>query len=203
MTGPARWIGLPLTALVAVAIVLTVQLANGGGRYEPLRPADPCLDREVTTQATGIEGLTERLVLLGIDDAACTLGVSREELTLDLAQPGERTDAEIAALRAGMTSAVGRMADYGTLPPASALVDEALEAADLNRFLKAGIRALPDRVVDAALKTDDVLVRAIADLDLRRVLENLDDPDDLDEQVEEAVTQAVRDSLTERLRSLL
>lgn len=203
MTGPARWIGLPLTALVAVAIVLTVQLANGGGRYEPLRPADPCLDREVTTQATGIEGLTERLVLLGIDDAACTLGVSREELTLDLAQPGERTDAEIAALRAGMTSAVGRMADDGTLPPASALVDEALEAADLNRFLKAGIRALPDRVVDAALKTDDVLVRAIADLDLRRVLENLDDPDDLDEQVEEAVTQAVRDSLTERLRSLL
>ena len=41
------------------------------------------------------------------------------------------------------------------------------------------IRALPDSVIDAALKTDDVLTRAIDDLDLRSLLANLDDQDDL------------------------
>ena len=83
------------------------------------------------------------------------------------------------------------------------LVDEALDNADLNGFLEAAIRALPDSVVNAALKTDDVLVRAIDDLDLRALLANVDDPDELNAQVEAAVTRAVQDSLTDRLRDLL
>jgi len=58
-------------------------------------------------------------------------------------------------------------------------------------------------VVDAVLETDQVLVRTIEDLDLREVLANLDDPDDLDRQMEAAVTQAVRDTLVDRLRDLL
>ena len=95
------------------------------------------------------------------------------------------------------------MKDDGSLPPASDLVDEALESADLNGFLKAAIRALPDSVIDAALKTDDVLIRTINDLDLRALLANLDDQDDLNQQVEAAVTQAVKDSLAARLRDLL
>ena len=100
-------------------------------------------------------------------------------------------------------SAVGEMKDDGSLPPASELVDEALDSADLNGFLKTLIRRLPDSVVDAALKTDDVLTRAIDDLDLRALLTNLDDQDDLNEQVEAAVTRAVRESLVARLRDLL
>ena len=91
----------------------------------------------------------------------------------------------------------------GSLPPASDLVDEALESADLNDFVKTLIRALPDSVVDAALKTDDILTRTIDDLDLREVLANLDDQNDLNQQVEAAVTQAVKDSLADRLRDLL
>ena len=158
---------------------------------------------EVTSRADGIEGLTERLVLLGIDGAACQLQVSREALTLELARPGTRTEAEIDALREGLLSAVRRMKDDGSLPPASDLVDEALESADLNDFLKTLIRALPDSVVDAALKTDDILNRTIDDLDLRALLANLDDQHDLNQQVEAAVTQAVKDSLADRLRDLL
>ena len=150
-----------------------------------------------------MDGLTERLVLLGIDDAACTLGVSREALTLELAQPGPRTDEEIDALRGGLLSAVGRMQEDGSLPPASALVDEALDNADLNDFLETLIRALPDSVIDAAVKTDDVLLRAIDDLDLRTLLANLDDQNDLNAQVNAAVTQAVKDSLLARLDDLL
>ena len=95
------------------------------------------------------------------------------------------------------------MKEDGTLPQASDLVDEALDNADLNRFLEAAIRALPDSVINAAVKIDDVLIRAINDLDLRTVLANLDSQDDLDQQVEAAITQAVKDSLAARLRGLL
>jgi hypothetical protein len=203
MSRLARLVGLPVVALVLVGGVLGVQVAQGGGDFEPLQPADPCTERTVTSRADGIDGLTERLVLLGIDGAACRLGVSREALTLELAQPGTRSDAEIDALHDGLLSAVQRMKDDGTLPPASDLVDEALDSADLNGFLEAAIRALPDSVVDAGLKTDDVLTRAIEDLDLRALLENLDDQDDLDQQLDAAITQAVKDSLAARLRELL
>jgi hypothetical protein len=203
MTDVRRLAGLPIVAVVMVSGVLGVQVANGGGSFEPLQPADPCVERTVTSRADGIDGLTERLVLLGIDGAACQLGVSREALTLELAQPGTRTDAEIEALRQGLLSAVQRMKDDGTLPPASDLVDDALDDADLNGLLEAAIRALPDSVVDSALQTDDVLTRAIDDLDLRALLANLDDQDDLNQQVEAAVTQAVKDSLAARLRDLL
>lgn len=203
MSRVPRWAALPVAALILVTGVVGVQLANGGGTYEPLRPADACVERPVTSRAEGIEGLTERLVLLGVNDAACILGVSRESLTLRLAQPGTRTDAEIDALRKGLRSAVRTMKTDGTLPRASQLVDEALESADLNGLLVRAIRALPDSVVDGALKTDDVLDRAIDDLDLEALLADLDDQDDLEREVEKAVTQAVKDSLEARVRSLL
>jgi hypothetical protein len=203
MTGLARLVGMPAAALVMVSGVLGVQLANGGGSFEPLRSADPCVAREVTSRADGMDGLTERLVLLGIDAAACRLHVSREALTLELAQPGIRTDAEIDALHEGLLSAVQRMKDDGTLPPASDLVDEALDNADLNGFLEAAIRALPDSVVNAALKIDDVLTRTINDLDLRTILANLNNEDDLYQQINAAVEEAVKDSLADRLRDLL
>lgn len=199
----ARLVGMPVVALVLVGGVLGVQLANGGGEFEPLRPPDACAERPVTSQSDGIDGLTERLVLIGVNDAACILGVSREELTLELAQPGERTDAQIDALRQGLKSAVGRLEDDGSLPKASELTDEALDSADLNRFLEAAIRAIPDSLIDKGLKTDDVLDRAIDDLDLRELLGNLDDPDELDQQVEDAITDAVKGSLADRLKNLL
>jgi len=198
-----RLLALPAFALVLVSGVLGIQLAHGGGSYEPLKSADPCAVRHVTSQADGIDGLTERLVLLGLDGAACRLGVSREALTLELARPGPRSDARVDALRAGLLDAVEQMKSDGTLPPASDLVDEALDNSDLNGFVKAAIRALPDSVIDSALKTDDVLDRTIADLDLRGLLANLDDEKDLDARLDAAVTQAVKDSLTARLRGLI
>jgi hypothetical protein len=203
VNGWPRWVALPVAAVILVVGVIGVQLANGGGTYEPLRPADACVERTVISRADGIEGLTERLVLLGVDDAACTLGVSREALTLQLAQSGERTDAEIDALRQGLHSAVDRMKADGSLPEASELGDEALDSANLNGLLERAVRALPDSIINRALKTDDVLDRAIDDLDLRALLTNLDDQDDLEQQVEQAVTQAVKDSLEARLRGLL
>lgn len=190
-------------AVVLVATVLGVQVAKGGGTFEPLRTADPCAQREVSSRSDGIEGLTERLVLLGVDNAACSLGISREELTLQLGQPGVRTDEQVDALQKGLKTAVREMKKDGSLPPASDLVDEALATADLNKFVKRIILALPASVIDKALKTDDVLIRTIDDLDVREVLGNLTDADDLNRQVEVAVTQAVKDSLTARVKDLV
>ncbi len=203
MSARLRTLSLPAAAVVLVVGVLGTQLANGGGTFEPLRPADACSARLVISRAEGIDGLTERLVLLGVADAACTLGVSREALTLELAGSSDRTEAEVDALRGGLLAAVEQLDDDGSLPPASELVDEALDAADLNRFLELTLRALPDSIIDGALKTDDVLVRAINDLDLRELLGNLDDQGDLDRQIEAAVTEAVKASLLDRLRNLI
>lgn len=198
-----RALGLPAVAAVLVGGVLAVQVAYGGGSFEPLRPADPCAARTVVSHSAGIEALTERLVLIAVDRAACRLDVSREAFLLDVAGGGTRTDAEIDALRDGLHDAVQQMKADGTLPPASDLVDEALDSADLNGFLEAVIRALPDSAIDAALKTDDVLDRAIDDLDLRALLGDLDDQGDLEARVEVAVGQAVKDSLVARVQGLV
>jgi hypothetical protein len=198
-----RAVALLVIAVALVSGVLGVQIANGGGDFAPTRPASPCAQRSVTSVSNGIEGLGERLVLLGLDGAACRLGVTREALTLELAQSREPTDAQVAALRAGLLEAVQRMKADGTLPPASELTDEALDNSNLNGFLKAAIRALPDSLINGALKTDDVLRRTINDLDLRALLANLNDPDQLTHQINTAVTDAVKKSLIARLRDLI
>ena len=203
MSARLRVGALPAVALVLVSGVLAVQVAYGGGTFEPLQPSDPCVARTVTSESDGIDALTERLVLIGLDNTACDLGVSREALTLQLAQSGARTEDETEALRQGLLAAVDQMAADGSLPPASELADEALENAGLSTFVTALVRAIPDSVIDAALKTDDVLTRAINDLDLNALLANLNDPDELNGQVEVAITQAVKDSLIARLRDLV
>jgi hypothetical protein len=198
-----RAVALPVIAAALVVGVLGVQLAHGGGDFVPLAPANPCAVRSATSVSTGIDGLTERLVLLGLDGAACRLGISREALTLQLAQSSEPTDPQVNALRAGLLEAVDRMQQDGSLPPASQLVDEALDSSDLNGFVKGLIRALPDSVINQALKTDDVLRRTINGLDLRTLLANVNNPDDLTRQINAAVTTAVEQALVARLRDLL
>jgi hypothetical protein len=70
-----------LVALAAVAVVLVPYVALGGGTYEPAPVADPCTAREERA-ADGLSEVLEQIVLTGLDDAACDLGVSREELVL-------------------------------------------------------------------------------------------------------------------------
>jgi hypothetical protein len=149
--------------------------------------------------STGIEGLGERLVLIGLDGAACRLHVTRESLVLDLATQKSPTNPQVNAVRAGLLAAVQRMKANGTLPLASNLTDEALDQADLPGFVKTLIKALPDSVIDGALKTDDVLRRTIENLDVRAVLSNLSDPDALNREIGAAVTQAVKDAIVAAL----
>ena len=199
----ARALAFPVVAAVLVSGVLGVQLANGGGDFVPARSAPPCAHRAVTSVSTGIEGLSEQLVLIGLDGAACRLHVTREALALDLAESRTPTDAQVNAVRAGLLDAVNRLKAEGKLPPASQLTDEALDNSNLNGLVKAAIRALPDSLINSLLKTDDVLRRTINDLDIRSMLTNLNDPDQLSQQINAAVTKAVKESLVARLRGLL
>jgi hypothetical protein len=198
-----RRAALPVIGSALIGVVLGVQVVRGGGDFVPLAPLNPCSVRSATSVSTGIDGLSERLVLLGLDRAACRLGVTREALLLRLAQQREPSDAQVNALRVGLNQAVDQMKQDGALPPASDLTDQALGRSNLNGLLKAAIRALPTSVIDNAVKTDDVLHRTIDNLDLRALLTNLSNPDLLTQQVDNAVTKAVKQSLEARLRGLL
>lgn len=190
-----RAAALPALSAVLVSGVLAVQLANGGGHFVPLRPANSCVIRSADSVATGIDGLTEELVVTGLNAAACQLGVSREAFALQLTQPGPRTDAQINALRAGLLIAVDTLKADGKLPRASKLAREVIDLSNLSGFRKAALRAIPDALIDKTLTTDDVLRHTINDLDLRTLLANLGNRQNLNAQVNTAVTKAILESL--------
>jgi hypothetical protein len=191
---------LPLLAVVLVAIVLGVQVQAGGGDYVPRRLADPCDARAIPPIPPRLEPLTERIVLLGLDRAACRLGVPRERLVLSLADR-RALDPDVApALKAGLRDAVDRLERERRLPKASQLLPEVLDQADLPGLVKTIIAQIPDRTVDNALPTGPVLRRAVDELDVARLLHELDDPDRLESAIQSAVLRAVRDELVERLR---
>jgi hypothetical protein len=201
-TSSLRTAALPLLGAVLVSGVVGAQIAYGGGAFTPLRPDNPCSVREVTSVSTGTDGLTERLVTLGLDRAACRLGTSREALLLQLASQDSQPDAQINALRAGLLDAVDRMKADGTLPSASDLVDQAVDQSNLSDLLKAAIHALPDSAIDRSLTTDGVLRNTVNNLDLRTLLANLGNPADLTQQIDTAVSFAVEQSLLADVRNV-
>lgn len=195
-----KTLGLPLIAVLLVAGVLGVQIAAGGGDYVPRRPADPCQPRPVPPIQAQMEAVAERVVLLGLDNAACRLGVSRERLVLSLAESRTVDPRTPAAIKAGLRQAVDRLDREGRLPKVSQVLPEALDQSDLPAIAKTVIRALPDGVIDSALPTGALLQRAVGELDVDQVLQNLDDPDQLESAVRKAILQAARDEIVDRLR---
>jgi hypothetical protein len=193
-------LSLPLIAVLLVAGVLGVQVAAGGGDYVPRRPADPCTPRPVPPIPAQLEPVAERIVLLGLDSAACRLGISRERLVLALADTRSLNPDAPAALKAGLADAVNRLDREGRLPKVSQLLPEALDQADLPELVKTVIGAIPDGAVDSALPTGPVLRRAVADLDIDRLVRELDDPHQLESAVRSAILRAVRDQILDSLR---
>ncbi len=197
----ARAVALPLLALLLVAAVIGLQVSNGGGTFAPSASGDPCNPRQVQSVASGIDGLSEEIVLLGLDGAACRLGLSREALLLDLAQD-QRPPGTVEAVRAGLTGAVDRLQEEGRLPKASVLANEAVQLSNLSGFVKRALGAIPDRLIDSQLDTADVLRRAISTIDVATLLDSLDDPGSLQRSVQDAVVGAARDEIVDRVRNL-
>ncbi len=195
-----RRLALPLIAALLVGAVLGVQVAAGGGDYVPRRPADPCVPRPVAPIAARLEPLAEQIVLLGLDGAACRLGISRERLVLALADSRSLDPRAPAALKAGLRDAVDRLDREGRLPKVSQLLPEALDQSDLPGIAKTIIEAIPARFVDNALPTAPVLRRTIDQLDVGRLLHELNDPSQLDPAIQSAILQAALHQILDRLR---
>ena len=195
-----RGLALPLIAVLLVAAVLGVQVAAGGGHYVPRRPADPCAPRAVPAIPARLEPLAERIVLLGLDSAACQLGISRERLVLALADTRTLDPRAPAALKAGLRNAVDRLDREGRLPKVSKLLPEALDQADLPGIAKTIIAAIPAGLVDNALPTAPLLRRTIDELDVARLLHELHDPRQLNSAVRSAILQAALRQILDRLR---
>jgi hypothetical protein len=195
-----RRFALPLTAVLLVAAVLGVQVAAGGGHYVPRRPANPCIPRALPAIPARLEPLAERIVLLGLDSAACRLGISRERLVLALANNRSLDPRAPAALKAGLRDAVDRLGREGRLPKVSQLLPDALDQAGLPGPVKAIMDAIPARLVDTALPTAPVLRRTIDELDVARLLHELSDPRQLHSAVQSAILHAALSQILDRLR---
>jgi hypothetical protein len=195
-----RRLALPLIAVLLVAAVLGVQVAAGGGHYTPLRPANPCTPRPIPAIPAQLEPLAEQIVLLGLDSAACRLGISRERLVLSLADnrtPDPRTS---AALKAGLGDAVDRLDREGSLPKVSQLLPQALKQTNLPGIAKTLIEAIPAGAVDNLLPTGPLLRKTVNELDVNRLLQELHDPNQLQSALQSAILQAAGSQILDRLR---
>ena len=211
-----RAVALPLLAVLAVAVLLGTYAAAGGGSYAEVQgAADPCrarasVDRPVSAQ---IEPVAERVVLVGLDETACSLGVSRERLVLALPVAADRralaaelgmSEAELAAaLKAGLGRAVVRLDRAGRLPSASALLPAVLDELDLPGPARSLVEAIPDGTVDSLAPTGPILRRAVRGLDVEALLGGLADSDRLEDSLRDAVAEAAQDEIRARLLAQL
>jgi hypothetical protein len=194
-----RRIALPLIAVALVAAVLGIQVAAGGGHYAPRRPANPCIQRPDPPIPLQLEALTERIVLVGLDSAACRLGISRERLVLALANTRSLDPRAPAALKAGLSDAVNRLSREGRLPRVSQLLPQVLQQVQLPGIVKTLIGAIPDSVVDSTLPTAPLLRSTVNELDVNKLLRELGDPSRLQAAVRAALLQAGLHQIESRL----
>jgi hypothetical protein len=128
--------------LVACLVLVAVELAKGAASEPPPKLASPCRSRDV--QVSGFDATVQRIVLDGLDGAACRLHTTREELVLSLdPQTGERRwDRRTIerALRAGLLRAVDQAERRGDIPGfAAPLLRQLVESAPIDQLIRGGI----------------------------------------------------------------
>jgi hypothetical protein len=105
--------------------------------------ADPCRPREGRSGG-GVDATIQRIVLDGLDGAACRLHTTREELVLSLGGNAPRRWDEHTievALRAGLLRSVDEAERRGDIPEFLAPVARRLvERAPLEPLIRGGIR---------------------------------------------------------------
>jgi hypothetical protein len=108
-----------VAALLVMGIALVVsEIVQGPQRQVPI--ANPCVQR-AAFPGSGLDATVQRVVLDGLDGAACRLGTSRERLVLGLAGdssqrlPGGRARTA-AAVRAGLLRSLDEAAARGDVP---------------------------------------------------------------------------------------
>jgi hypothetical protein len=136
----AVWI---VGALLAAGVVLVAVELGKGALDEPSpKIANPCVPRHGRTG--GFDTTVQRIVLDGLDGAACRLHTTREELVLSLGggtvirRRWDEHTVEVA-LRAGLLRSVDEAEDRGDIPSFLApLVRRLVERAPLDRIIEGG-----------------------------------------------------------------
>lgn len=110
-----------LTALLVGSLALViVELANGAAGAVSPAIARPCEVRQ-PFEGQGLDATVQRVVLEGLDGAACKLGTTREQLVLSLSpasrreRPWNRHTIEVA-VREGLVHAVDAESQQGHIP---------------------------------------------------------------------------------------
>jgi predicted MFS family arabinose efflux permease len=76
---------------VAGAALLAAQVGAGGLSYGAAPARDPCRAPPTLT-GDGLDPTAQRVVLRGLDKAACRLGTSREQVVIDMAKGGAKAE---------------------------------------------------------------------------------------------------------------
>ncbi len=143
-----------LAALIAVGVALiAVELRLGADEFGQAAVADPCT-AEVVFPGDGIDASVQRIVLSGLNGAACDLGTTREELVLAFVpeapgvEPIEWTRETIErAVRSGLLRAVDDAVASGSLGSVAALVlREVIDRAPIDWLIRGG-----ERIADLAM----------------------------------------------------
>jgi hypothetical protein len=139
---PAVWVLVGL--LVSGAVLVGVELGKGALNEPSPKIADPCRQRAGRTG--GIDTTIQRIVLDGLDGAACRLHTTREELVLSLGGSGlggtRKWDAHTieVALRAGLLHSVDAAVQRGDVPSfLGPALRGIVESAPLGKLVRGGI----------------------------------------------------------------
>jgi hypothetical protein len=134
-----------LAAVLASGIALIgVELGRGALSEPPSKLANPCHPRGGRTG--GIDATVQRIVLDGLDGAACRLHTTREELVLSLAPESgvrQRWDEHTieAAVRAGLLRSLEEARRRGDVPGfAAPVLRRLIQTLPLDELVRGGIR---------------------------------------------------------------
>lgn len=128
---------------LAAAVLIGIELSKGALTYGESKVADPCQQRE-PFPGEGFQASLQRIVLDGLDGAACELNTTREELVLSI-DPELGRDVEWdretleRAVRAGLLEAVDDAVTRGSIGELEAqLMREVVQRAPLDWLIQGG-----------------------------------------------------------------
>jgi hypothetical protein len=133
-----------VAALLVAGVLLVVSEVLQGSNEGSAAIANPCAER-APFPGSGLDATVQRVVLDGLDGAACRLGTSRERLVLALAGdssqrlPNDRATID-AAVRAGLLRSVDEATNRGDIPALLApLVRRVVQRAPLDELIRGAI----------------------------------------------------------------
>jgi hypothetical protein len=140
-----RWQGLLAlgTLGLAAAVLIAIELANGALTYGESTVADPCEQRE-QFPGEGFQASVQRIVLDGLDGAACELNTTREELVLSVdPELGRKVewdrDTLERAVRSGLLESIDDAEERGSIGGLEArIMGEVVERAPLDWLIQGG-----------------------------------------------------------------